>query len=57
MLAWLCQQPDLEQDLKCLMVFISRVLREQGFGGRVYYGLSGFKLVPRGSAKCGSQRA
>lgn len=34
MLAWLCQQPDLEQDLKFLTVFISWVLREQGFGGR-----------------------
>lgn len=33
------------------------MLREQGFGGRVYFGLSGFKQVPRGSAKCGSERA
>lgn len=51
MLAWLCQQPDLEEDLKYLTVFISWVLGEQGFGG--WFGLS----LAHGSAKCGSERA
>lgn len=51
MLAWLCQKPDLEEDLKFLTVVISWVLWEQGLG--VWFGLSS----PRGSAKCGSERA